>query len=343
MGLFSKKSKSPKKETKPQSSRQQSQSNQIITEDSILTPTPKKKTPLKKLKRIFSTKKSKSSPNKKPNANSSGIQLVSPQVTTNHTKYYSNDTDGFEVILDGSGKQMQYEEKLKNQTTPDNAKSNICGPPDGTCEPLSDWNNFVNLLIAPNINNIFSFVYGEDAADSPSQSPQRKRDKGVNPHYDNGHGHGHGHGVVDKTRASVPRRIISKKSSGSLPFDEDYERSAIETTLENPGRGSGDPPVLSQSANDEGELVEIHPFDRVNDGPIRNRGTSSVQDHSGENNGNAEEPQSSKEAGLFQPFEAKVEGNLPDEEFYDTAFTLKFLRVSSRTVLTMNRLLYKLL
>lgn len=323
MGLFSKKSKSPKKETKPKSSRQQSQSNQIITEDSILTPTPKKKTPLKKLKRIFSTKKSKSSPNKKSNANSSGIQLVSPQVTTNQTtKYYSNDTDGFEVILDGSGKQMQYEEKLKNQTTPDNVKSKICGPPDGTCEPLSDWNNFVNLLIAPNINNIFNFVYGEDAADSPSQSPQRTRGKGVNHRYDNGHGHG----VVDKTRASVPRRIMSKKSSGSLPFDEDYERSAIETTLENPARGNGDPPVLSQSVNDEGELVEIHPYDRVNDGPIRNRGTSSVQDHSGENNGYAEEPQSSKEAGLFQPFEAKVEGNLPDEEFYDTAFTLKFLR-----------------
>lgn len=258
----------------------------------------KGKSPFKKFKSIFKKK------SKKPiiinNKENESITLVSPEVSKESTQYYSNNTDGFEIILEG--KQVMYEENLNKHETRTN--SNLCGATEvsDTCDPLLDWNNFVNLLM-PNINGFFDIVYGEGEASPPNPTTKKKA-------------------VVQKP--PVPR-IITQKSSLSMPFDESFERSAIETTLED-----GPSASLAQQPLKGEETVEIHPYKKVNDGPIhklRKAAEDSDQDSLAEWEGDAP-PQDAEPAAIAVPpvFAPKADVDVPDEEVYDTIFTLKFLK-----------------
>ena len=293
----------------------------------------KGKSPFKKFKSIFKKKKSSKSKNRQ-NGNAN-ITLVSPEISKEPSMYYSNNTDGFEVILEG--KKMMYEEnndaRKRRGDWEDN--SNLCNPAEvsDTCEPLSDWNNFVNLLFAPNMNGIFDFVYGEGERSPDERSPDDS------PNRVGGHRGRNGSPRKMTTQEQSPQKrqepppiqqIITQKSTMSLPFDESYERSAIETTLE--------PSTIANESG--GETSEIHPYNQVKDGPIQR----SRDDHT---NDSLEEdviraPLSQGDAIPVTPTRAhlhasKVGENVPDEEAYDTEFTLKFLRVSILCLLSSNK------
>lgn len=338
-GIFGK-SSSAKKAKLKEEQRQQSFGTPNATKNKDKSK--KGKSPFRKITRIFKKKK------KSTSGKNESLTLVSPEISKEHTEYYSNNTDGFEVILEG--RQMTYEENLKKRK-PDANKENhdLCGTStvSEACEPLSDWNNFVNLLLNPNMNGIFDFVYGED---------HRDEDRAVNAAASQSRSVAVENRAAPQTHANirteeisdppVPKRIITQKSSTmSLPFDESYERSAIETTLEEPA-------ALQSSSKDhkqdEAEIVEIHPYKKTADGPVQRLRRAAQEsdvgaDHGEDSSlafeagngqsGRALQPQvsaTSQEPGAIPvPPEFESKADVPDEEVYDTVFTLKFLRVSS--------------
>jgi len=207
---------------------------------------------------------------------------------------------------------VQYEENQRNAELAEEADFTACGTVEA-CSPLTDWNNFVSLLMAPNLDGIYDFVYGHDC----SLSPAANKDKGPPP--------------VDTFESSL-HPSNDNDSTSSLPFDEEVreqERSAIEMSSM-PSANSFAPEVKEE------ETVEIHQFSRLNDSPIRKNRIRGPVQRLREFRGN--DPAVSDEdsfvaspAAKAAPFLPKIEPkvDIPDEEAYDTEFTLKFLRVSS--------------
>jgi len=266
----------------------------------------KRKSPLKKIKGFFRKKKV---------PQQTSLTLVSPEVSNAAaSKYYSNNTDGFEVILEG--RNLQYEENPNKE--PPRKDSGFCGV-GNACAPmstLSEWDSFVNAL-SGNFNHL---IFGDDESIVSLAAPLSTVNANVNGNVNAQH----------ENRAVPPMQEIvtmTKSSHESRPFDEqsgEEERSAIETTLEQNQDDLDDDEYLGPS--DIGETIEIHPFGKKNDGPIGSLLRNNMEH---DDNDLLERPVKSApqdQAFEFPPFEQPKE-DAPEEEFYDTAFTLKFLQV----------------
>ena len=250
------------------------------------------KSPLKKIKGLFRKKKA---PEQKC------LTLLSPDVHAEASRYYSNNTDGFEVILEGHN--IQYEENPNKE--PPRKPLKICGV-EASCAPLSalsDWDNFVSVL-SGNFN-----LFGQEENDLIAAPVSASTRRNAN----------HGNAKMHVKDLPPFQKIVtdSKNREEALPFDEQagagaQERSAIETTLEH-----------EQQSKDE--TMEIHPFKRKNDRPISN--ILRNKDIETETANPAESAEQHNEAIEFPSFELPEE-DVPDEEIYDTTFTLKFLKVS---------------
>jgi hypothetical protein len=268
----------------------------------------KKKSSLKKIKGFFRKNKPKQK----------SLTLVSPEVSNaKASKYYSNNTDGFEVILEG--RNLQYEENPNKE--PPRKDSGFCGVVGNACAPmstLSEWDSFVKAL-SGNFNGLF---FGDDESIAPLAAP-------VSPSNAN---------AQNNSRAIRPMEEIvttttTQSKDESLPFDEPrgvQERSAIETTLEQNQDADRDTELKDHEytgPSDTGETIEIHPFKKKNDGPI-GRLLKSNMEHD-DNDILAETTNSAPQDQAFEfpPFEQPKE-DAPEEDIYDTAFTLKFLQVS---------------
>jgi hypothetical protein len=259
------------------------------------------KSPLKKIKGFFRKKKV---PEQKY------LTLLSPEVhNAEASKYYSNNTDGFEVILEG--RNLQYEENPNIE--PPRKDPIICGV-QMACAPLSvlsDWDYFVSIL-SGNFN-----LFGEEENNQ----------------------------IADYENSREPplfEEIVtnSKNRDEDLPFDEQVgaqERLTIETTLEQHNQSedefstatSGEA-QMRDAPSASAETIEIHPFKKKNDGPIsnilRNNMRPIENDLLEQQTETADYVEPDKEIE-FPSFE-QPEEDVPDEEIYDTSFTLKFLKVS---------------
>jgi hypothetical protein len=126
----------------------------------------------------------------------------------------------------------------------------------------------------------------------------------------------------------------------SLPFDEQVgaqERSAIETTLEQHNQSEDEFTTATSGEaqmrnipSASAETIEIHPFKKKNDGPISNILRNNMRPIENDLPEQQTETADSAEqdGGIEFPSFEQPEEDVPDEEIYDTSFTLKFLKVS---------------
>ncbi len=312
MGFFSTKKKKKKAALEHPQSAQDGDGNAVARTNTSAKK--KKSSPLKKIKKLFKKRNTpvdkqkkrrtfgSRSPQRKKNANK--LTLVSPEVGGDINNYYSNDTDGFEVILDGQ--RLQYEENAdagggSPEKLTDIDDCHNCGITQA-CSPLSDWNNFVSLLVAPNLDEIQKFVFGDSGIAAPySQSAEQRSP-----------GDGGRRGRLGKHTS--PRGKI-ESPAGSLPFDELKEFNKNGTIRRR------DDIVDHQ----EQETVEIQHFSTASShvrSPQRPIGSGKPLTPP-----KLTDPIPSRPLNTISARLRKT--NLPDEEVYDTAFTLQFLKVST--------------
>jgi hypothetical protein len=297
-----------------------------------------KKSPFKKFKNLFQ-KSPKTSPSNKNNHNTS-YSLTSRNISAsgNVSNYYSNTTDGFEVILEGG--QLQYEENPSADSNSNQVK--LCST-EHNCQPLFDWDYFVSVLTG-NLNDIYHLF----------------NDKGTNAttadvgEYGNRSGLVHGpigaKNTPQKPNLHEKQPNYSHSSRRSLSFLNGtgvQEHAAIETTLE---QGSNIMPrsrvsahlggnttnsssyhsnyentygYNSSSAENCEERIELHPFKKSNDAPISSATKSNVV-----NSSSSVSPRNTNHNLAIPSTSSQLsKGNAPEEEIYDTTFTLSFLKV----------------
>lgn len=330
-----------------------------------------KKKPFRKLKKLWkrmspeksatSRKKSRSAiipniiynkNNNNPGSSSAknSLTLISPEVGEKATNYYSNNTDGFEVILDG--KKLQYEadnfeiaHDLANSQ--DVADMRNCAAGD-TCSPLSDWNTFVSLLVAPNLDDIQSFVFGEGSqyqnygdycnselgsglgslgSYSNQSSPVRVSRVTDKP----------GTGIAIGGSRSTRRRHAESQYKDGLPFDEETDSKSIKwsPSTDDRDRQSRERGEGSGGGN-QPETVEIQHFSSVsvandNTNESDNSPTSSpaLVQRPVSSGGPITPPKLTSKDALMNGMMAR-DSQVPNEELYDTAFTLQFLKEVSK-------------
>eukprot|EP00557_Chaetoceros_sp_GSL56_P011327 CAMPEP_0176478336 /NCGR_PEP_ID=MMETSP0200_2-20121128/1130_1 /TAXON_ID=947934 /ORGANISM="Chaetoceros sp., Strain GSL56" /LENGTH=318 /DNA_ID=CAMNT_0017874263 /DNA_START=123 /DNA_END=1079 /DNA_ORIENTATION=+ len=245
----------------------------------------------KKFKNLF-RKSSKTSPSSACHKH----PLTSRQVSgSNVSNYYSNNTDGFEVILEGD--RLQYEESPKKEPTSNQIK--LCGT-EQSCDPLVNWDSFINIL-AGNLNDFYHLFSGGEKESSVDTVRNGNQSYNVNPD------------IVESSEFNAHSTMGTSRRS--LSFLQQgtgvQETAAIETTLE---QGQAARSSLSQRNGHgmvEDERIEIHPYNRKNDAPI--------------SAGIANQSQSEN----FPPSFQSSKNTAPEEEIYDTSFTLNFLKVRS--------------
>lgn len=270
-----------------------------ISDKNPSTSTPKssdKKSPFKRIGRVFGRKKE--------------IKLKSPDVKegsgdgkqTQH--FYTTNTDGYEVILEGKQLEFQsdplfYEDgNQRNGTTeiPCNATT-FCA--EDACAPLSDFPTFLSLLFAPNMDEIKKFVFGDTTKNKQIISPPP------------------GEKMESKTKASMEvspplAEVVSQSASSSLPFDEGLNRSVSimdedESTIDNDGMTVDQASSYMSQPEDKSKQKAV-PI------PMNKKDAPTYR---------------SPKNGNINYSSSKSTPDLSDEEMYDSAFTLRFLRVGS--------------
>lgn len=298
MKLFKKKKKDQESLNTPVKQTQQAKASpnalQFTPNENTPQETPKKKSKSKwkKLKRYIT--------GKKKDSDKKELNLVSPDVQNKANNFYSNNTEGYEIVLEGE-KNIQYEE---NPAAASPTRTNICGLKDTSCAPsLSDWNYFVNIM-----SGMFTSPFGDE------------------PNVKSGY-----------NKNEIPTTVLTRSGPNSrgimrgdsIPFDETQdEKLAIETTLEQKGLTDYFPGAQPQ---DENEVAEVHSYRKKNDGPIALEEAQEEKEHDNDSLMDSPVRMGTEHVNEFpmeqQPFANK---NKADEELYDTVFTLKFLKVSNQ-------------
>jgi hypothetical protein len=277
----------------------------------------KKKSVLKKFKNLF-----RKSPKTSPSSNFPKHSLTSRGTPAGDvSNYYSNNTDGFEVILEGD--RLQYEENPSKEPTSGQIK--LCGT-EQTCDPLVDWENFINIL-AGNLSGFYDLFGGDEKESSLNASRNGKQSNIGNP------------AKVESSELNVQSTSgVNRRSLSFLQGTGVQEHAAIETTLEQGSMATSyqrdhvGNSFSSHSVNKkshfssstsrgmkEEETIEIHPYNRKNDAPISEvSNTNSAKSRATANQ--------SQPLTTHPPFQSS-KNNTPEEEIYDTSFTLNFLKV----------------
>lgn len=238
--------------------------------------------PFKKIGKVFSRKKE--------------IKLKSPDVkegsgdgkTQQPQNYYTTNTDGYEVILEGKKLEYQsdplsYDDSNEKSKTGAGALEMSCNSTtfcaQDACTPLSDFPTFLSLLFAPNMDDIKNFVFGNGTKATAAGAPLPMAE------------------------------VITKSGSSSLPFDEGPNRSVSimdedESTIDNDGTAVD----RVSSVNNQGKSIQSEKIVKIpmnmNDVPSYNSPKNEKMSH----------------------LSSKSTADLSDEEIYDSSFTLRFLR-----------------
>lgn len=240
--------------------------------------------PLKRIGRVLSRKKE--------------IKLKSPDVKegsgdgTQPQNYYTTNTDGYEVILEGKQLEFQsdpllYDNSKEQKGTSEMLRNSTTFCAEDACAPLSDFPTFLSLLYAPNMDDIKNFVFGDTSKNKPTIS-------------------------TPQTTADVPppmAEVVTKSASSSLPFDEEVSKSFMdedESTADN----DGTPVNHVSSFRSQSESIQSQKIAKI---PINMNDVPTYQS-----------PKNEK----ISHISSKSTTGLSDEEIYDSEFTLRFLRVS---------------
>jgi hypothetical protein len=220
---------------------------------------------------------------------------------------------------------LQYEESPSKEPAPNQIK--LCGTQQ-TCDPLVDWDNFINIL-GGNLSDfyhLFGAVEKEpstDASRNGKQTSVSNRDK------------------VDRSELNAQSTIgANKRSLSFLQGTGVQEHAAIETTLEQQnvagsyqGNSIGNS-FSTHSGNkntnfssgasrgmEEDEKIEIHPYQRKNDAPILDTSPKRMLPI------NPRDTFNQTHSAFFSSLQTSTKDTTPEEEIYDTSFTLNFLKV----------------
>lgn len=241
--------------------------------------------PLKRIGRVLSRKKE--------------IKLKSPDVKegsgdgTHPQNYYTTNTDGYEVILEGKQLEFQsdpllYDDSKEQKGTSEMLRNSTTFCAEDACTPLSDFPTFFSLLYAPNMDDIKNFVFG-DTSKNKQTIPAPQTTTGVSPPI---------------------AEVVTKSASSSLPFDEEVPNKSTSIVDEDESTTDNDGTSVNHvsSFRSQSESIESQKIAKI---PINMNDVPTYQS-----------PKNDK-IGLIS---SKSTAGLSDEEVYDSEFTLRFLR-----------------